>query len=228
MNLKIKDIIELLNVSEKTVYRWINEGKIPVYKIGGQYRFSETEINEWIINNKLENNLNLSKKVVELTSPKKHVSLSEIIKNGGIFYNVSGNNAKEIIKNCVDMIHLPEDMNREKLLKLIIERENLMPTAIGRGIAIPHPRNPIIADVEDESLSICFTKNEIDYGAIDGNKVHTLFIILSANPRRHLEILSKISYLTQDEVFMNLIKNRDKEENIINYLKEKDKVWVEG
>lgn len=53
MNLKIKDICELLQVSEKTVYRWIKDNKIPTYKINNQYRFNKAEINDWILKNKI-------------------------------------------------------------------------------------------------------------------------------------------------------------------------------
>ncbi len=61
MDLKIKDISELLQVSEKTVYRWIMGSKIPAYRINHQYRFDKTEINEWILKNKI----NFSDKILE-------------------------------------------------------------------------------------------------------------------------------------------------------------------
>ena len=47
MRLTIKDLSNILNVSEKTIRRWIKEGSIPAYKINGQYRFNRTEILEW-------------------------------------------------------------------------------------------------------------------------------------------------------------------------------------
>ena len=49
MELKIKDIVGMLQVNEKTVYRWIKEKKIPCYRINHQYRFNRAEINEWIL-----------------------------------------------------------------------------------------------------------------------------------------------------------------------------------
>ena len=52
MELKIKDIVDLLQVSEKTVYRWIKDKKIPCYRINHQYRFNRAEINEWILSSK--------------------------------------------------------------------------------------------------------------------------------------------------------------------------------
>ncbi len=226
MNLKIKDLIGLLKVSEDTIQEWIDEKKIPFYKIGGIYRFSESEINEWILNNKLKNKLQVSQKIIDLSASRRHVSLTEILQRSGIFYSIEGKNVLEIIQNCVKKITLPQDLTEDVLLESLIEREDLMPTAIGKGLAIPHPRSPIITEVENESLSICFLKEEINYDAIDGIKVHTLFIVLSANPKRHLEILSKISFLAQNDDFMNLLKTRAEKEKIVDFLTQQDRVWL--
>ena len=228
MNLKLKDLVELLQLPEKTVKTWVEQGKIPSYKIGGQYRFSESEINEWIINNKLKDNLNVSEKIIELSAGKLHVSLTGFLENGGIYYGIEGNSVSEIINNCVNRMKIPETVHRNVLLESLLERESMMPTALGKGIAIPHPRNPIITDVENESLSICFLANEIDYGALDGKNVHTLFIVLSANPKRHLEMLSKISFLCQNDEFMDLLKSRADSHSITEYMKRKDIEWIKG
>ncbi len=226
MNLKMKDLVELLQMPEKTVKSWVEQGKIPSYKIGGQYRFSESEINEWIINNKLKDNLNVSEKIIDLSAGKLHVSLTGFLENGGIYYGIDGRNVSEIINNCVNRIRIPDTVHRNVLVESLLERESMMPTALGRGVAIPHPRNPIITDIENESLSICFLTNEIDYGALDGKDVHTLFIVLSANPKRHLEMLSKISFICQDQEFMNLLRSRADSNSISEYLKRKDLEWM--
>jgi len=224
----MKDLVELLQMPEKTVKTWVEQGKIPSYKIGGQYRFSESEINEWIINNKLKDNINVSEKIIGLSAGKLHVSLTGFLENGGIYYGIEGSTVSEIINNCVNRIKIPATVHRNVLLESLLERESMMPTALGRGVAIPHPRNPIITDIENESLSICFLTTEIDYGALDGKNVHTLFIVLSANPKRHLEMLSKISFICQDEEFMNLLKSRGDSNSILEYLEKKDLEWIKG
>ena len=53
MRLTIKDLSNILNVSEKTIRRWIKEGSIPAYKINGEYRFNRTEILEWSTSRRL-------------------------------------------------------------------------------------------------------------------------------------------------------------------------------
>lgn len=53
MDLKIKDVAELLSVSETTIRRWLLDGKIPAYKLNRQYRFSKIEIENWMMKRKL-------------------------------------------------------------------------------------------------------------------------------------------------------------------------------
>ena len=53
MDLKIKDVAELLNVSQITIQKWVEDGLMPTYKIDSQYRFSEQEIEFWVMSHKL-------------------------------------------------------------------------------------------------------------------------------------------------------------------------------
>ena len=62
MDLKMKDIIDLLEVPEKTIIQWINDKKMPSYKIKNQYFFNKAEVNEWI----LKNNIAVSEKILDL------------------------------------------------------------------------------------------------------------------------------------------------------------------
>ncbi len=222
MNLKIRDIAELLQVSEQTVYRWIQEKKIPAYKINHQYRFNKLEINDWILKNRLA----VSKRIYDFSAAGTPVSLTDLLKKGGIFYDNGGSSVAEIIRNAGETLPLPPGADRKTVIYSLLQREEMMPTAIGRGIAIPHPRNPLIADIEHESVSIFLLRNKIDYKAIDGEPVHTLFIVLSANPQRHLEALAKISFLCQQDDFIGLLRKPALAEEILGYIEKKEAAWL--
>ncbi|MBU6378490.1 MAG: helix-turn-helix domain-containing protein [Gammaproteobacteria bacterium] len=44
----IKDVAEYLKVTERTIYRLADAKKIPAFKVVGSWRFSRTEIDDWI------------------------------------------------------------------------------------------------------------------------------------------------------------------------------------
>jgi PTS system nitrogen regulatory IIA component len=218
MDLKIKDLVELLQVSEKTIYRWLKENKIPAYRINHQYRFSRAEINEWL----LQNRIAVSDRMLDLKLTKLPVNLAEMIGRGGVMYGVRGATPREVIADAVGRLSLPAGADRDTVLRLLLDREDLMPTAIGGGIAIPHPRNPLVTEAFQTEVSVCLLERPVDFRALDGLPVHTLFIVLAINSKRHLEILSRISYFCRDAAFRGLLKDKRPAADIIGFLREKE------
>ncbi|MFA6502546.1 MAG: helix-turn-helix domain-containing protein, partial [Parachlamydiales bacterium] len=122
MDLKIKDVAELLNVSETTIRRWLADGKIPAYRLNHQFRFSRTEIENWVLSCKMqkdndgfnpfiEEKTNLidikSEKATSILSKKigtQAYSLYRAIYKGSVINNVSGSTKEEVIRSSVNII----------------------------------------------------------------------------------------------------------------------------
>jgi PTS system nitrogen regulatory IIA component len=221
MDLRLKDIVKLLNVPEKKIHQWIKEKNMPAHKIKSQYYFNKAEISEWL----LQNDIAVSSNILNLGLTSNPVSILELINKGGIYYDIIGSSIKDIINNIADTIRIPAGTTKENVKESLLQREEMMTTAVGYGIAFPHPRNPIISDVDDESVSLCFLKNAIDYSALDGKPVNVLFVIISSNSKRHLEILSKLSFLCRQEDFVKMLNHRPKIEVIHYYIEQKEKEW---
>ena len=222
MKLKISDMTEILNVSEKTIYRWIKSGKIPAYKINGQYRFSEKEIDGWISENKMIN------KVEEKTNDVP-INLPILLEKGGIYeIEIENENieVEELIKIIVNTINLPSNISKNKLIEQLIEREEMLSTGIGNGIAVPHTKEHIIDKLEDERVILILLKNSIFYNSLDGEKIHTMFLVLSYVQKRHIELLAKISFLSRNSEFVKMLAGKEKE-NIIEFIKFKKREWDE-
>jgi len=46
--LTIKEVADFLKLTEKTAYRLVAEGKLPGFKVGGSWRFKQSDIDAWI------------------------------------------------------------------------------------------------------------------------------------------------------------------------------------
>lgn len=46
--LTIKEVADFLKLTEKTAYRLAAEGKLPGFKVGGSWRFKQSDIDAWI------------------------------------------------------------------------------------------------------------------------------------------------------------------------------------
>ncbi|QQO09663.1 PTS sugar transporter subunit IIA [Breznakiella homolactica] len=151
--------------------------------------------------------------------------IAELINRGGIHYGITGSGEKEILRSCIEKIHLPPSLDPEALLRAMLEREDLMPTSVGNGIAIPHPRSPLISNPDEQFVAVCFLKEDTDWKALDSKPVTTLILIVSASTKEHLQILSGVSFLCQQESFRRLLKDNAPGEEILAAVRAAEETW---
>jgi PTS system nitrogen regulatory IIA component len=198
MQINVKEAARLLAVSEKTIYRWIRQGEIPAYRINDLYRFNRAELLEWATAKRLS----VSPEIfAEAAGEEPLPGLADAIKAGGIHYRISGETKHEVLEAVVELMRLPEEVDRKFLLSVILARESLGSTGFGGGIAIPHVRNPIVLHIPRPMITLCFLETPIEFGAIDGQPVHTLFTLVSPTVQAHLHLLSRLTYGLRQPLF---------------------------
>lgn len=212
MKLTVRDVSELLHVSEKTVYRWLSDRKLPGYRMSGQYRFTRAEVLEWATANKLNVPVGaLREEGMDQPLP----TLAEALQAGGIYYRIGGSNMEQALRNVVEVVRLPDEVDREFLLQAMLAREHLSSTAVGDGIAIPHARNPVVLHVEKPQVSLCFLETPVEFGALDGQPVQALFALISPTMRAHLHLLSRLSFALRDAGLKSLVRGQASRETLL-------------
>ena len=106
------------------------------------------------------------------------------------------------------------------LVKALKEREDIMSTGIGFGIAIPHAK---IHSVKKLTFALGISKEGIPFDSIDGKVVH-LVILIAAGVSEHKEYLRLLSNI------MSVLKNEPLKEKIIHSGSEKEilDILIEG
>jgi nitrogen PTS system EIIA component len=213
MTLTVKDVARLLSVSEKTVYRWISQGHLPAYQIHEQYRFNRAEVLEWATSRKIA----ISPEIFSEpeTSGVPMPSLFDALQNGGVNYRVVGEDKWAVLKNVVQLLQLPEEVDREFLYRVLVAREELSSTGIGDGIAIPHVRNPVVLHISKPMVTLFFLEHPVDFGAIDGQPVFALFMLISPTVRAHLHLISRLAYTLRDPAFREVIQRQGLRDEIL-------------
>jgi PTS system nitrogen regulatory IIA component len=189
--LTIEEVAKYLRVSERTVYDWAQKGEIPAGKIGTVWRFKKAEIEKWV-NNRLSVHKTASNtgavQVEAILSPERILFLNYAAKKDALL---------AMAENLADA---PQVKNRQELAEEILRREELMSTAIGRGIAIPHVR---LASVTDLVVSVGISKTDIvDFQPLDDEPVRLHFMIAAAY-NQHAYYLQTLSF------FSARLKNKD-------------------
>ena len=115
--------------------------------------------------------------VCDLESTDKSSAIREILENADVFKDI-------------------EDI--ESLKQSVLSRERVISTGLGRGVAIAHGESSELLNV---TIAIGVSKDGIEYGALDGQLVHILFLIINAksDSSEYLEILSSITKVMRNE-----------------------------
>ena len=221
MKLMVKDAARLLSVSEKTIYRWIKQGTIPAYQISDQYRFNRAELLEWATSRKLSVSPDIFAEPEGGDTPPP--ALLDALRAGGVHYRIGGTDKASVLRSVVETMQLPEEVDREFLYQVLLAREALGSTAIGDGIAIPHVRNPIVLHLARPLVTLCFLERPIDFGALDGQPVSTLFTLISPTVRAHLHLLSRLGFALRDPAFKNAIVQQASRDQLLAALESVEK-----
>jgi PTS system nitrogen regulatory IIA component len=203
MDLSVREVARLLGVTEKTVEGWLREKSIPAHRLHDQFRFNRVEIQEWAA----ARGLKLSPDLLGTgKSPDVSLSLRGAIERGGIHFGVSGGTPGEVLEAVTHLPGIPDGVDRLLLRELLVGREALTSTGIGGGIAIPHPRDPLVVRVQEPIVLACFLEHPVDFRAVDGAPVRVLFTLLSPSIRSHLQILAQLTYALHDAALLKLLE----------------------
>jgi PTS system nitrogen regulatory IIA component len=228
MDLKIKDVADLLNVSETTIRRWLVDGKIPAYRMSNQYRFSRIEIENWMMRCKLkpsDADFPFAQDQIypptEETSQRggmQQFSLYRAINKGGVLTQVAGKTKEELIRGAMKLVAPKLGLDADVLSELLLDREKLMPTALNHGIAVPHTRDLLQGPFDQ--IVVVFPYEPIEYGALDGKPVHTLFFLFSSADKRHLHLLAKLAHLSSNQEALQLLQTRPTRDRLLEYIRD--------
>jgi PTS system nitrogen regulatory IIA component len=139
---------------------------------------------------------------------------------GEVLQNVSGSTVEEIFNAVCRKIKLPEGLTAVSLEHNLLMREKILTTAVGNGIAIPHPRCPIVNNYNDSRIIVVYPKIPLNMNAPDSKKVSVMFILLSYSTKEHINILASLAKLFRDKRFMSALYERPWKERLIELIKE--------
>ncbi len=183
--LTIDEVADYLRVSSRTVYEWAQKGEIPAGKIGTAWRFQKAEVERWV-------NERLTTKE-KLSTQQAEIRIANLLSPDRIVYLNHATRRDALIALADVLGTAPQIKHRKELRDEILKREELMSTAIGCGIAIPHVR---LASVTDLVMAVGISKKDIiDFNAIDGEPVNLIFMIAAAK-NQHEYYLQTLAFFS--------------------------------
>jgi nitrogen PTS system EIIA component len=119
----------------------------------------------------------------------------------------------QVLFHLVDLVYRTGNLeDKDQFLKAIVERENIVSTGIGMGVAIPHAKLPAY---DHFFIAVGILKKPIEWNSLDGAPVKLVFLIGGPDDKQ-TEYLQILSGLTQ------AIKNEERRKKLLSYTKAAD------
>lgn len=209
--LDIKGAAQLLHVSERTIQRWIRQGLFT--GASASAGIDRGELLRWA----RDHGISIGTRKRE--SPKTPSDLlAEAVERGAVTTDREPQSAAEAIAITVEAVPGLSAEQREELLADVLERERMAGTGLGHGVALPHPRKPPGHLIDQPVISICFPERPLDWAALDGEPIGTVFLLLSPTAPVHLQILSRIAFALRSRDFREFLSTRPGRDELVEHL----------
>ncbi len=112
-----------------------------------------------------------------------------------------------------ELANVLTSIDPDRVMEVVMAREQLGSTGIGHGVAIPHGRMP---DLPSPILALARHQDGVNFEAIDGQPVHIVVLLLvpDYDDRQHLELLAKLARSLQNGQTREIIMQADSIESV--------------
>jgi PTS system nitrogen regulatory IIA component len=192
--LTVKEMAQFLKMNERTVLKMAQTGAIPAAKIGGQWRFKRELVDRWLDDKMVGGATRFPRGADSATGVV--MPLAAMLDERLVTLDLEGSTKTEVLSQLAQLLVDSRYLQRaDSFLQRLLERENLMTTALGDGVAFPHPREPQGDLFDRPKLVVGISPQGIEYGALDAKLVHVLFLICAPDDSTHLWIMAQLTRL---------------------------------
>jgi PTS system nitrogen regulatory IIA component len=197
--LTLPEAVKLLRVPATTLQRWIRLGEVPCQMRNGEARFQKNTLLAWAKKKHL-----FVGKTSGITQQRQQANLLAALERGGVHAKLSAENRGVLFQDLETRLNVHLHTNAP-LATLLEEREQLASTAIGQGLAVPHPQTPGMLELSDSVVAIGLPKIPVEFEAADGEPIIAVFVLLSVDATHHLQLLAQLTRLLRNPELMGFL-----------------------
>jgi PTS system nitrogen regulatory IIA component len=154
------------------------------------------------------------------------MKITDILTEDVVVSALAGQSKSEVIEELAGVVaeHYPE-IDHQRLVGALEDRERLNSTALGEGVAIPHGKLPGLRRVVaafGRSLG-----DGVDFQSLDGKPTHLFFLLVAPEDSAgaHLKALARISRLLKDESFRTRLMQAKDAAELYRTIREEDEKY---
>ena len=150
------------------------------------------------------------------------MKLMDFIVKDAVVVNLQGKEKKDVLEEMViALVKSKKISSKEKVVKILLDREELGSTGIGQGVGIPHGKTD---EVDNVVIAFGSSRQGIEFESLDGELVYLVFLLLAPveSTGAHLKALAKISRILKDKHFRQSLRDAKDADEAIKIIKEED------
>jgi PTS system nitrogen regulatory IIA component len=150
------------------------------------------------------------------------MKIMDILVVDAVILNLGVRTKREVLAEMAAALAKVEpQIDADRLLEVLIEREALQSTGIGEGVAIPHGK---MAGLDRLVASFARSPEGVDFESIDGQPTHHFFLLVvpEHSGGQYLKALARISRFFRDAAFRQALKEGETLEDVIRAIEDED------
>lgn len=123
------------------------------------------------------------------------MQISDFLTSDTVAVDLMAEDKNDLIESMIRLLASHGDVtDLDEVRRAVIERENMMSTGVGKGLALPHAKCEAVTDTV---AALATLKNPVEYGSIDDEPVRIAFLLVGTPDAKsqHVKVLSRVSRL---------------------------------
>lgn len=159
-------------------------------------------------------------------SKSDFMRVCDLLDQNNVFPELEVQSKQELISILVDTLnhHVSEELT-DRAREAVMNREDIMSTGVGRGLAIPHGKT---TGLDRSYAAFARLVTPIEYGAIDGEPVKMVFLLVGPEAQNslHIKMLSRVSRLLNNQSFREKLENANNTEKILEAFRNEEEQFI--
>ena len=150
------------------------------------------------------------------------MKIMDILATDAVILNLGAREKRDVLADMAQALAKVEpQIESDRLLEVLLEREALQSTGIGEGVAIPHGK---MVGLDRMIASFSRSPEGVDFDAIDGQPTHHFFLLVvpEHSGGQYLKALARISRFFRDAAFRHKLAGAESVEDVIRAIEEED------
>ncbi len=150
------------------------------------------------------------------------MKITDILVRDAVVLDLQSSDKRDVLAEMAGALASAEpELDEERLLEVLSERERLQSTGIGESVAIPHGK---LAGLSRLLASFARSRTGVDFESIDGQPTHLFFLLVvpEHSGGQHLKALARISRFFRDATFRKRLLEAETRDEVFRAIEEED------